>query len=223
MSKTALCHFRRAIRCAVGNMGDFLAKEINALNSRLAKMINVRRGVMEINEQKLSLVIRPVELRDAKDINILRRLPGIFENLLALPSETITQNEDFIAKQVASLDDHLFCAEIEQNDTTRVVGLAGLHVHKLPRQRHSAVLGIMVHGDFQGKGIGKKLMETLIDLADNWLMLKRIDLTVYPDNHAAIKLYEKFGFVVEGTMKYAAIRRGEYADILLMARYNGKG
>lgn len=84
----------------------------------------------------------------------------------------------------------------------------------------SAALGIMVHNDFHGKGVGKRLMETLTDLADNWLMLKRTDLTVFPDNHAAIKLYEKFGFIVEGTMKYAAIRRGKYADLLMMARYN---
>lgn len=79
--------------------------------------------------------------------------------------------------------------------------MAGLHVRKLPRQRHSAVLGIMVHSDFHGKGVGNRLMETLVDLADNWLLLKRIDLTVFPDNHGAIKRYEKFGFVVEGTMK----------------------
>ena len=63
-------------------------------------------------------------------------------------------------------------------------------------------------------------MDTLIDLADNWLLLKRVDLTVYPDNLRATKLYEKFGFVREGIMKYAATQHGKYADVLLMARYN---
>lgn len=173
---------------------------------------------MTTKDQEFSLLIRPVELSDSRDINILRRTPGIAENLLALPSEPIVQNEDFVSRQINSSDDHLFCAEIEQQGGKRVIGLAGLHVRKLPRQRHSAALGIMVHNDFHGKGVGHRLMGTLIDLADNWLLLKRIDLTVFPDNHAAIKLYEKYGFVVEGTMKMAATRNGQYADILMMAR-----
>jgi L-phenylalanine/L-methionine N-acetyltransferase len=184
----------------------------------LKKMINARHGVMGTNDQNFSLIIRPVEPKDARDINVLRRIPEVAENLLALPSESISQNEEFIAK--LTHDDHLFCAEIDQKEKRRVIGLAGLHVHKLPRQRHSAVIGIMVHKDFHGKGIGRALMDKLVDLADNWLLLKRLELTVFPDNERAIDLYKKFGFVVEGTMKYASIRRGTYADFLLMARYN---
>lgn len=164
-----------------------------------------------------SLIIRPIEQRDARDINTMRRMPEIAENLLALPSESMVQNEKFIAN--LSDDDHIFCAETIINNVPAVVGLVGLHVRKLPRERHSAVLGIMVHTDFHGKGVGSRLMEAVIDLADNWLLLKRVGLTVFPDNSPAIKLYEKFGFVVEGTMKYASTRRGKLADLLLMARY----
>jgi putative acetyltransferase len=200
-------------------MADSQAKEWRAPSLLSMKAINVQQGVMGIKSQEYSLVIRPVELRDARDINALRRLPGVYENILALPSESIVQNEEFIAKNVSSSDDHLFCAEVEQQGIKRVIGMAGLHVHKLPRQRHCASLGIMVHSDFHGQGIGRKLMETVLDLADNWLMLKRLDLTVFPDNQAAIKLYEKYGFVIEGTMKFAAMRNGKYEDFLLMARY----
>lgn len=169
---------------------------------------------------KLIFTVRPPEISDAREINILRRLPDVMENLLGLPSETIVQNEEFIEKQISSLDDHLFCAEIDHQDQKRVIGLVGLHVRRLPRERHSAVLGLMVHPDFHNKGVGTKLLETVIDLADNWLALKRVSLQVFPDNHSAIRLYEKLGFVIEGTMKFAAIRRGNYADLLLMARYH---
>lgn len=175
---------------------------------------------MSSQQSTFFYTIRPVELRDAPDINIIRRRPSVAENLLALPSETIFQNEKFIKKQLGSLDDHLFCAESTHNGQSQVIGLASLHVSKLPRNRHSACLGIMVHDEFHHKGIGTKLMATLTDLADNWLMLKRVELTVYPDNHSAIKLYEKFNFVVEGTLKFGAIRQGSYQDVLLMARYN---
>jgi L-phenylalanine/L-methionine N-acetyltransferase len=175
--------------------------------------------LLGVNVTKLSLIIRPVELKDATDINVIRRMPGVFENLMATPSETVRSNEDFIGRQAD--DDHLFCAEITKDGKPMVVGMAGVHIKKLLRQRHVAELGIMVHKDYWGQGIGRQLIEALMDLADNWLMLKRLELTVYPENLAAIKLYEKFGFVREGVMKFAGIRHGAYADIVMMARYHG--
>ena len=55
-------------------------------------------------------------------------------------------------------------------------------VNTKERQRHIASFGITVKEGFHGQGIGKALMNTLIDLADNWLNLHRIELTVYTDN-----------------------------------------
>jgi putative acetyltransferase len=62
-------------------------------------------------------------------------------------------------------------------------------------------------------------MTAILDLADNWLMLKRVELSVFVDNEPALALYRSFGFVVEGTKKFAAIRNGAYMDEYLMARY----
>ena len=55
-----------------------------------------------------------------------------------------------------------------------------------------------VRDDWQGKGVGTALMEAVPDLADNWLGLTRIELSVYTDNAAGAALYKKFGFEVEG-------------------------
>lgn len=165
-----------------------------------------------------NLLIRPACMKDAGDINFLRRHPEVLANLMALPSETIAQNEDFLSRQLNSADDHIFVVEIFKEGKGRVIGLCGLHVNKLARARHSAVLGIMIHPDFHGQGIGAKLMSTMMDLADNWLMLKRIELTVFPDNQKAIRLYESFGFISEGIARMAAIRYGKYEDVLNMAR-----
>ena len=38
---------------------------------------------------------------------------------------------------------------------------------------HGAELGILVHTDYQNQGVGTALMKTVLDLADNWLMLVR--------------------------------------------------
>jgi putative acetyltransferase len=75
-----------------------------------------------------------------------------------------------------------------------------------------------VHDDFHGRGIGSALMAALIDVADKWLDLKRLELTVYVDNAAAVALYRKFGFEVEGTRRGDTFRDGRYVDSFAMAR-----
>lgn len=66
-------------------------------------------------------------------------------------------------------------------------------------------------------------MEALLDIADQWLMLIRVELTVFVDNEKAIKLYEKCGFEIEGMKKKAGIRNGEYVDEYMMGRIRIKG
>ena len=53
-------------------------------------------------------------------------------------------------------------------------------------------------------------MRTMLDVADNWLNLRRLELTVYVDNEAAIALYKKFGFIIEGRLRQDAFRAGEF-------------
>ena len=75
-----------------------------------------------------------------------------------------------------------------------------------------------VRDDWQGKGAGTALMQAAIDLADKWLNLTRLELEVYTDNEPAIRLYEKFGFIIEGTLAQHSFRDGRYVDSHLMAR-----
>jgi putative acetyltransferase len=100
-----------------------------------------------------------------------------------------------------------------------VVGQIGLQTfpHR-PRRRHVGDVGMMVRDDWQGKGIGTALMQAIVDLADKWLNLARLELGVFPDNAPAIRLYKKFGFQVEGTQVAYAFRDGQYVDTLMMAR-----
>jgi putative acetyltransferase len=80
---------------------------------------------------------------------------------------------------------------------------------------------MVVSDDLQGRGVGTALMRAALDLADNWLNLSRVELTVYTDNEAGVALYEKFGFEVEGTHHRYAFRGGEYTDAHSMARVLG--
>ena len=76
----------------------------------------------------------------------------------------------------------------------------------------------MVHPDFWNQGVGSELVGAMVELADNWLGITRLELTVYTDNAPAIHLYQKFGFVIEGTLRAFALRDGEYVDTYAMAR-----
>ncbi|MFA0815753.1 MAG: GNAT family N-acetyltransferase [Anaerofustis sp.] len=161
--------------------------------------------------------IRPIEFADARGINALRRMPGVMENILGIPSEPIKKNEEFLSK--LDPNSHQFVAVIKQIDgSDLVIGTAGLHVSPNPRNRHTATVGIMVHKDYQEMGVGSALMKAVLDVADNWLMLVRVELSVFADNERAIHVYEKLGFEKEGIARKAAIRNGEYADEYIMAR-----
>lgn len=164
--------------------------------------------------------IRPVKAEDAVFINEIRRMDGVRENMLGIVSEPAVRTENYI--RGLTDNEHMLVAEVEENGLKKVVGMIGMNVSKNPRLRHSASVGIMVHADYQGKGIGTALFRKVLDLADNWLMLVRLELTVFVENERAVKLYQALGFQIEGIKKYAGIRNGKYADEYLMARYNVK-
>ncbi len=167
----------------------------------------------------MEFYIRPIKVGDGKGINELRRMPGVFENILGIPSERISSNEDYIVNLDANQHQFVALCKNENNEEI-LIGTAGLSVNANHRLRHSGSLGIMIHRDFQNQGVGTALMNAMIDMADNWLMLVRLELTVFEDNERAIHLYEKFGFKKEGIKRLSGIRSGKYENEYLMGRIN---
>jgi putative acetyltransferase len=83
--------------------------------------------------------------------------------------------------------------------------------------KHVATLGMSVKHGWRGKGVGRALMTAALEWAPS-AGLSRIELYVYARNEPAIKLYEGFGFVIEGRRK-GFIKEGDtYLDDLVMAR-----
>lgn len=155
--------------------------------------------------------IRAARIVDWEAIAALMSQPGIRSGTLRLPYSTPEQTRKWL--EGLSEDNTVIVAERDD----RIVGMAGLHRNK-GRRHHSAMLGISVDDNHRGEGIGKALLTALIDAADNWLGISRIELTVFTDNEAAITLYRKAGFEHEGTHRAYALRNGVLADVIAMAR-----
>lgn len=160
--------------------------------------------------------IRPIRPQDAAGMAALRRMPGVFENILGIPSAREADSTAYISS--LGKDAHQFVAVTNTADGELVIGSIGLNTTPNPRTRHCGSIGIMVHRDYQDKGVGSALMEAALNVADNWLMLVRVELTVFADNERAIHLYEKYGFEKEGLRRMAAVRNGVYDDEYAMAR-----
>jgi putative acetyltransferase len=166
---------------------------------------------------KQDILIRAVEPEDFEAFHDIHAQPKVIWGTAQMPYPSAAK---WRARLASPSDAHLqLVAEI----AGRVVGAAGLVLEaNSPRRKHAASMGISVHDDFQGQGVGRTLMAALIEQADGWLNLRRVDLRVYTDNHGAIALYREFGFEVEGTLRDHAFREGHFIDAYMMARLNAR-
>jgi len=97
-----------------------------------------------------------------------------------------------------------------------VVGWCDILPNEYEGFRHSGRLGMGVHRNFRGRGIGTALITKTIEKA-RAKGLERIALEVFASNQGAIRLYEKFGFTIEGVQQKARKLDGIYDDVILMA------
>ena len=84
--------------------------------------------------------------------------------------------------------------------------------------------GILI-GDqsYWGKGVGFEISKAVIDFCfGKSLNLRKINLGVRAENIAAIALYRKLGFEVEGIYKSHVVTSIGYDDVLRMAIFNPK-
>ena len=160
-----------------------------------------------------TLVIRSAEPEDAAAISALLGRVGTFEGLMQVPDSPVAARLEFLQK----IEPHSCKLVAIAGD--QVVGSAGLHVQQNSlRRSHVRALGIGIAPEWQGRGAGRQLIGRLLDWADNWAGVLRVELTVHIDNERAIALYRRMGFAEEGRHRAYALKNGRYVDALCMAR-----
>jgi putative acetyltransferase len=171
----------------------------------------------------VQLNVRRARVEDAAECTRIHGDADVYPQTLQLPypDEDLwrTRLRDMLAPGQRDL---LLVGEISLNGGPfKVQGYAGLHpAGPQLRRQHVMSLGICVHPDGQGLGLGWALTTALLDYADRWAQVLRIELQVYADNTRAINLYEGLGFETEGRLRGASLRDGMYADTLCMARWH---
>lgn len=164
----------------------------------------------------MELRIRPVRVSDAQSIYNITMQDQVMPYIISVPSDRLDQLEDRYRTLPKNV--HEFVAELNGS----VVGHAGV-VQLSARRSHVGTFYIAVDSNYHGKGIGTVLITNILDLADNWLMLERVELGVLVTNPRGQALYERHGFVVEGQKRGAIRSAGQFVDEVVMSRLRPQG
>jgi RimJ/RimL family protein N-acetyltransferase len=159
---------------------------------------------------------RPVEA-DAEDlINYSKLLFASTDQVLTTLEEytiTIEKEKKWINDFNENPDALVLVAESDR----KIIGLLFFIPNQKRKNCHTGEFGVSVHPDFQGIGVGRQLVETLLIWGREHAQIEKIYLNVFHTNENAIKLYQNLGFKEEGRhIKAAKQLTGEYVDVLQM-------
>jgi RimJ/RimL family protein N-acetyltransferase len=125
---------------------------------------------------------------------------------------TVEKEREWIAAHRDSPDALLLIADLDG-----VAGLINFKSFDRKRLSHVGGFGVGVRKDVRGRGIGRALIETLLEWAHANPRIEKVSLQVLADNENAIALYRKLGFVEEGRRPgQVRYEDGRHVDDVLM-------
>ena len=86
-----------------------------------------------------------------------------------------------------------------------------------PAYRHVADFSVYVERGWRGKGVGRVLLERLVELGRE-LGYHKLVLSAFPFNTAGVALYERLGFRTVGVYKEQGLLDGQWVDTIIMER-----
>ena len=157
--------------------------------------------------------IRPARPQDAR--SFLDAYRGVVAEMRFIRTEAVTHGHRLFRKRFRrSWDEN--AAHLLALDGDRVVGSISIRRDDHPVTHHVATLDMLVVSTYRRRGVGSALLEEALRWARS-VGVERIELSVYPNNDAAIALYRLFGFVQEGRLVRHSKKSYGYEDEILMA------
>ena len=165
------------------------------------------------------LLIREAEPKDAAELVAFLNRVSLETDFTSLDGEgillTSEEMEVFLNKQASSDNQITLLAFL--ND--KIAGIVNITADQRKRVRHIGDLFIVIGKRYWNNGLGSLLLEEVIEWAQASGILRRLQLTVQTRNQAAVHLYQKHGFVIEGRQERGAyIEEGDFIDVYLMGK-----
>ncbi len=132
---------------------------------------------------------------------------------------TIQQEEDWMNSVVSSTSNKNIYFSVIDNETSRLLGFTGLTNINYVNRNANPLIVIGEH-ETHGKGIGTEILQLLIDFSFGNLNLNKLTCFITSDNTASRRVFEKNGFILEGTLKAQHYHNSCYHDVLLMSLFN---
>jgi RimJ/RimL family protein N-acetyltransferase len=100
------------------------------------------------------------------------------------------------------------------------IGLAGIFRNNRLKTNHVCeMFGVYVRKEYRGKGVGKRLIETVLTEIQNLKGIKIINVGVNPTQKAAKHLYNQYGFKTVAHFKNWMCVNGKFYDALIMEKH----
>ena len=165
------------------------------------------------------LLIREAEVEDAAELVTFLNRVSLETDFTSLDGDgillTSEEMEIFLNKQASSDNQITLLAFL--ND--KIAGIVNITADQRKRVRHIGDLFIVIGKKYWNNGLGSLLLEEVVEWAQASGILRRLQLTVQTRNLAAVHLYQKHGFAIEGRQERGAyIEEGEFIDVYLMGR-----
>ncbi|MFK8331838.1 GNAT family N-acetyltransferase [Pseudomonas sp. BJa5] len=145
--------------------------------------------------------------------------PRVARQALQLPYQSL----DNWRKRLGSGEDYERVLRLVALHQGEVIGNCTLEQNPRVRRSHCGSIAMGVASAWQGQGVGTRLLSAALEIADGWMGLQRVELTVFSDNQPALALYKRQGFEVEGQLLNYAMRDGVLCDVYSMARLKRRG
>ena len=159
--------------------------------------------------------LRLVEEEDLPLLAAWRNTPSIWACFFNKFPLSVAGQKGWFASLEADQRKQLFViCRVENNEPVGTIGL-----DRIDFANQSAEFGNMLIGKYEhtGQGYATEATELLLSYCFLRLNMNRICLEVYADNAKALKLYERCGFKVEGTLREAQFEGGVFKDLVVMS------
>jgi RimJ/RimL family protein N-acetyltransferase len=169
-----------------------------------------------ILKNNIEVTIREATKEDAQNMTD-------FYNVVGGETDFLSFGANEFKRDLQEYEEYITATSNEQNSIillalidSEIISIATINSSQKERTKHVGTLGIVISKKYTGLGLGKILMNDLIEWAKQNGVTKKISLVTNENNTVAIELYKKLGFEVEGLLKQDNFINGNFNNTIIM-------